>query len=106
MQQPRLLIDGKWIDTGSQLTVTNPFSGDVIAQVPLGDESTIDEAIGSARRAFAEVRRTAPHARSAQLQAIARGIDARRAQFAQTIVAEAGKPIVFAEAEVTRAITT
>src|SRR5688500_17148847 len=101
MKPPRLLLHGEWIETGASLPVVDPFTGQEIAQVPLGDAATIDRAIDSARRAFQDLRATPSHARAARLHAVARGIETRKAQFAETIVSEAGKPIVYAEAEVT-----
>jgi glyceraldehyde-3-phosphate dehydrogenase (NADP+) len=46
------------------------------------------------------------HARARALQAIADGVKARQEEFAQTIVAEGGKPILDARREVGRAIQT
>ena len=106
MKSPRLLVNGEWITTGAWLLVSNPLTGSEIAQVPLGDARTIESAIVSARAAFAEARRTSPHVRATRLAGIARGIEARKAEFADTILQEAGKPIVYAEAEVNRAIIT
>ena len=104
--KPRLLIHGQRVETAASYVVRNPWDGAEIARVPLGDVTTIDAAISSAARAFPEVRRIAPHRRSALLTAIAHGIEARKSDFAKIIVAEAGKPITYAEAEVNRAIMT
>ena len=103
---PRLLIHGQRVETASTLAVRNPWSGDELARVPLGDASTVDAAIASCASAFPEVRAISPHRRSALLSAIASGIETRKAEFANTIVAEAGKPITYAEAEVNRAAMT
>ena len=103
---PRLLIHGQRVETATTYVVRNPWDGSELAHVPLGDAATIDAAIHSAATAFPEVRRIAPHRRSALLTAIARGIEMRRAEFVKTIVAEAGKPITYAEAEVNRAMMT
>ncbi len=104
--KPRLLIHGQRVETAATLTVRNPWTGAELAHVPLGDAATIDAAIASSAAAFPEVRRIAPHRRSALLTAIAHGIELRKADFANTIVAEAGKPITLAEAEVNRAVMT
>jgi glyceraldehyde-3-phosphate dehydrogenase (NADP+) len=106
MSSPRLLIAHEWLDTPATLPVRDPFTGREIAQVPLGDRATIDAAIAAAHAAFPAARATPPHARAALLLQVVAGLEARRAEFAETIVAEAGKPITFAEAEVTRAIMT
>ena len=106
MSSPRLLIANEWIDSAATLPVVNPFTGEEIARVPLGDDATIHAAISAAEAAFPLARSTAPHARAALLLAVARGIEVRRAAFVETIVAEGGKPVVFAEAEVERAVIT
>ena len=104
--QTRLFINGKWIETGTLLPVRNPFTGAQIAQVSLGDEGTLDAAIAAARDAFPRTRSVPAHERSALLQRIAHAIEEMREEFAQTIVAESGKPITYAEAEVARAVCT
>src|SRR5262245_37062265 len=106
MKTPRLWIGGQWVDTATTHEVLNPASGEVVAHVPLGDVARLDEAVAAAQKAFPPVRRQSAHERAALLHAIARGVEQRRAELADTIVAEAGKPITFADAEVTRAIAT
>lgn len=105
--QPSLLIDGEWVpSTGTNSPVVNPFTGDEIARVPMGGPVEIERAIVAAQAAFAEVRGWAAHRRAALLLAVAAGIERRKAEFAETIVSEAGKPITLAEAEVARAVMT
>ena len=104
--QTRLFIGGKWIETAATLPVRNPFTGVEIARVSLGDERTLDSAIAAARDAFSKTRSVPAHERAALLLRIAHGIGTRREEFAGTIVAEAGKPITYAEAEVARAVCT
>lgn len=106
MKTPRLLVHGEWIETGEWARVVNPWSGEELCRVPMGDSKTLEHAIASSRSAFVQTRKTSAHARSSLLLAIARGIEGRKAEFAETIMREAGKPIVLAEAEVTRAIMT
>ncbi|MEQ1862032.1 MAG: aldehyde dehydrogenase family protein [Chthoniobacteraceae bacterium] len=102
----QLLVGGRWLNTAERLPVVNPFTGETIASVPMGNAGTVQLAIDGAVAAFAEVRATPVHARAALLEKIARGIEARRAEFVETIVAEAGKPVTYSEAEVARAVMT
>lgn len=102
----KLLIGGEWVATTQQQVVINPFNGVEIGKVTLGNEETIDQAIAAAVAAFAETRKQTGFARAELLQKVAKGLEARRADFVETIVAEAGKPVTFAEAEVSRAILT
>jgi glyceraldehyde-3-phosphate dehydrogenase (NADP+) len=106
MPTPRLLISNEWLTPAASLPVVNPFTGEEFASVPLGNSATIDAAIAAAEAAFPKVRHTPAHARAALLLKVAAGLDARRAEFVETIVTEAGKPTTFAEAEVARAIMT
>jgi glyceraldehyde-3-phosphate dehydrogenase (NADP+) len=106
MSTPQLLIAGQWVDAPARFPVTNPFTGEEIAQVPLGDAAVLDRALAAAHAAFPGVRATPAHQRAALLRRTAEGIEARQAEFAATIVAEGGKPVTFAEAEVARAVMT
>jgi acyl-CoA reductase-like NAD-dependent aldehyde dehydrogenase len=72
----------------------------------MGSSETVDLAIGTAAAAFPKVRNTPGHQRAALLNKVARGIESRRSEFVETIVNEGGKPVFFAEAEVSRAIMT
>jgi glyceraldehyde-3-phosphate dehydrogenase (NADP+) len=102
-----LLIGGQWVPRAAgELPVVDPFTGREIARVPLGDERHIERALAAAADAFPAARRVAPYERADLLRRIAEGIAERRAQFAETIVAEAGKPVTYAKGEVERAIAT
>ncbi len=104
--QTRLLIGPDWIDTGATVPVRNPFTGEEIARVSFGDERTLDSAIAAARDAVPRTRAIPAHQRATMLQQVVQGIEKRRAEFVARIVSEAGKPVVYAEAEVARAILT
>ncbi len=102
-----LLIGGEWIfSTAADAPVVNPFTGEEFARVPMGGPAEIERALAAAAAAFPEVRGWAAHRRSALLLAVAQGIERRRAEFVETIVSEAGKPITLAEGEVARAVMT
>ncbi len=103
---PLLLIDGAWVATAASTPVFNPFTGAEVAQVPLGGVAEIEAALAAAAAAFPKVRNAASHERAALLLRVAAAIEARKAEFVATIVTEAGKPVVFAEAEVARAAMT
>jgi aldehyde dehydrogenase (NAD+) len=50
----RLLIDGQWTESisGQTFATLNPSTGDVVAQLALGEAADIDRAVRSARAAF------------------------------------------------------
>jgi glyceraldehyde-3-phosphate dehydrogenase (NADP+) len=102
----QLLIDNQWLATTGRLPVVNPFSGEEIACAPLGGREHILLAIAAAHAAFPKVRAAPAHVRAGLLLKVAALIEQRRDEFARSIVAEAGKPITFAEAEVARATMT
>lgn len=107
MGPPRpFLIAGQWRETGSALPVTNPYSGEVLAQVCQAGPADAAEAVQAAVTAAGAMRSMPAYARAAALAAIASGIDRRREEFAQAITAEAGKPITDARREVGRAFQT
>lgn len=101
-----LLIENARVDGLSSQPVINPFTGQLIAEVPLGNSATIDAALASSHKAFEVTRKMPAFKRSEILHKITVGIENRRRQFVETIVAEAGKPVTLADAEVTRAIGT
>jgi glyceraldehyde-3-phosphate dehydrogenase (NADP+) len=102
----RLLIGGEWCGAAQSAPVVNPFTGEEFARVPLGGEAEIERALAAAHAAYPQVRAVAAHRRAAILLAVAAGIGKRAAEFVETIVTEAGKPVTLAEAEVARAQMT
>ena len=82
---PRLLIGSDWRETGRTTAVTNPYTGEKFAQVPLGDAKTVNEAIEVAHEAFEVTRAQAPHARGDLLARVAHRIEERRADFVETM---------------------
>src|SRR5262245_62101613 len=100
MKTPRLWIGGKWIEARAKTDCVNPASGELLPHAPLGDRETLESALAAAQQTFPRVRQQAPYERATILQAVARGLEQRRQELAETILAEAGKPITLAEAEV------
>src|SRR4051812_21395839 len=108
MELHPLIVGSERVTQGSNvLSVTNPFDGSVVGRVVMGDEKTLDAAIGAAQHAFETATRyAAPFERSAILAKAADLMRQRRTEFAETILAEAGKPITMAETEVDRCVMT
>lgn len=96
-------IDGCWVETKSSISVHNPWSGEKLADVCLGSAEDVESALASAHAAFQRTRKIPPADRAETLQTICRLLADRRKEFIDVIVAEAGKPVAFAEAEVDRA---
>lgn len=99
-------LEGRWEKSSAPLAVVNPWNGQEITKVCLGDAATVERAVDSCHRAFQKSRKQAAWERSKILTRIAELIAERREEFVQTIIAEAGKPVTFAEGEVDRAKMT
>ncbi len=107
MQGPRpFLVHGVWKHSAITAGVTNPFTGHVFAEVCQAGEGEVEEAIASSVAAAPVMAKLASHARYNILQDMAALLYRRRDEFAQTITAEAGKPIADAKREVNRAVQT
>ncbi len=83
-----------------------PYSGEVIAEIPLADAETVNTAIAKAEAARIEMRQMPAHQRGAILNKIADIIARRSEEAAKIIALEAGKPIKTARGEVARTIQT
>jgi acyl-CoA reductase-like NAD-dependent aldehyde dehydrogenase len=106
MESRELLIGGRAVAAPDADAVTNPYTGETLAQVPLAGPEQVELAIAAAAQAFEPFAAWPAHRRAAVLCAVAEGIAARRAELADAIVAEGGKPVTQALGEVDRAVTT
>lgn len=105
MDQTPVRVAGSLITTSESVDVTNPYSGDIIAQVPLCGADEVDTAC--TRAAEVHKRSNLPqHERAAILSRAAGLIGERAEDLAHTIALEAGKPIRTARGEVARAVDT
>jgi len=99
-------IGGKSYETKATHTVRNPYDGSVVGQVGQGDASDLEVAISGAAAAFKSWSRTATHERALVLEKLALLVEAEQAELARLISCESGKPIRYAKAEVSRAVST
>jgi acyl-CoA reductase-like NAD-dependent aldehyde dehydrogenase len=104
MTEHKLLIDGEWVETGDWIEVRSPYSGDVVGRVAKGGAAEARRAVDAAARVLAEP--LPAHKRAEILVKVAGGIGRRHEELAQTISAEAGKPIKAARIEASRAMST
>jgi acyl-CoA reductase-like NAD-dependent aldehyde dehydrogenase len=86
--------------------VRAPWDHAVIGEVELADDASAERVIVDAERASKAVRAMPSHARRDGLRNIARTLEAGAEKLAHALAVEAGKPIVFARAEVARAVST
>ena len=99
-------LDGRWVETKTSEPVHNPWSGEKLAEVCMGSAEDVERAVASAHAAFQKTRKIPAYERARMLTAIGDLLAKRRQEFVDVIVAEAGKPVTFAEAEVDRARMT
>src|SRR3954449_5269231 len=99
-------IGGQWTPASGEdnLDVTNPATGEVLAQVPLSARADLDAAVAAAREALPAWRGVSVIARAQKLFELRSGLDARREELARSVTTEMGKTIVDARAEVARMI--
>jgi acyl-CoA reductase-like NAD-dependent aldehyde dehydrogenase len=100
----KLLLDGDWIDTGESVDVRSPYSGDVVGRVAKAGADEARRAVDAAARALGSP--LPAHERAAILDRVASLLRERHEDMAQTICAEAGKPIKTARVEASRAVST
>jgi acyl-CoA reductase-like NAD-dependent aldehyde dehydrogenase len=99
-------VDGAWVSGAAKLEVVSPWSGEVVGEVCLAGPGEWEAAITAAERAAVTLRKMSSQERREMLEALVAGVKACQAELAQTIVAEGGKPITYARAEVSRGVMT
>ena len=100
------LVGGAWEPGERSQAVIAPYSGDVLAEVPIASLDQLGRATAGADRARHDVGALPTWKRMAILRAVAQGLDARLDAIAAILSQEAGKPIDYARGEVRRAIQT
>jgi succinate-semialdehyde dehydrogenase/glutarate-semialdehyde dehydrogenase len=102
MEQPRMLIDGKWVDAqgGDTFEVINPATSEVIAHVPKGGPQDVQKALEAADRAFKKWSILPPIKRAAILRQAAKLARERREELGRLLTIEQGKPLKEAMGEI------
>ncbi len=91
--KPRpLLLGGKWISTPSTLSVTNPATGESLAEVCTVSRDHVATAIETAHAAFETWRELPGLERGNYLRKVADVVEARKEDIARHITQENGKP--------------
>jgi succinate-semialdehyde dehydrogenase/glutarate-semialdehyde dehydrogenase len=98
----RAYVDGSWIDadSGETFPVTNPATGDVIADVPRLGAAETRRAIEAARRAQPEWRAKTAKERAAVLRRLADLMREHAEDLSILLTAEQGKPLAESRAEI------
>ncbi|MCO5314640.1 MAG: aldehyde dehydrogenase family protein [Solirubrobacterales bacterium] len=101
----KLLLAGEWIETGEWAEVLSPWDRSPVGRVATGNEELVDRAVRTAHRVFTE-QPIPQYERAEILERAARLVAERQEDLAQTISAEAGKPIKTARGEAARTVDT
>lgn len=102
----RLWINGEWLETEKYSSLLSPYSGEVIAEIPVATEKETDDAIEAAYRARNEMAKMPAHKRAHILETLSRLLEERADEAAHIIALEAAKPMTTAKAEVSRTVET
>lgn len=98
--QTEAWIDGASVACAEHISVTNPATGQTVAEVGLADGELIGRAIESAQRAGDEWSHTSQQHRASVLRAVAGRLIEEQQSLAEIITAEQGKPLSQAIGEV------
>ncbi|WP_289031266.1 aldehyde dehydrogenase family protein [uncultured Paraglaciecola sp.] len=95
----QLYIDGQWVNSqgNEKLDVINPANGEIYASVPAANEQDVDLAIDAASQAFLAWSEQSSEVRAAVINEIADGMQARKDEIIESIVATMGCPITFSD---------
>lgn len=102
----KILIGGRWVDTGTPLEVKNPFDDSPVGVTCLGGPGELDSAAAAGVDAFKVLREYPAYKRAAVIDKVVEGLKQREKELAEVLAREAGKPINEARGEVRRAQNT
>ncbi|MQY04079.1 aldehyde dehydrogenase family protein [Actinomadura macrotermitis] len=92
--------------TGDEtFSVTNPYDGRVVGEVAVPTEAQVEEAVAAADAVRAQAAALPVHVRAEALAHVSRRLAERSEEIARLITAENGKPLLWARAEVNRAVS-
>lgn len=102
----RLLINGEWRETATELRVVSPFDKKTVGVTYLAGEAEAEDALSSSHAVFGVLKKLPSYRKAEIIRKVAEGIKGREEELARTIALEAGKPIRDARSEVKRAVAT
>jgi acyl-CoA reductase-like NAD-dependent aldehyde dehydrogenase len=101
-----LPVGDGWVDVQETAPVTFPFTGETVAQAPIGTSETAAQALSYAAAVRERMGSLPSHVRRAALVETHRQLSERRADIEQLLVLETGKPLVDCRVEVDRTLLT
>ncbi|PHX95370.1 MAG: succinate-semialdehyde dehydrogenase (NADP(+)) [Pedosphaera sp.] len=100
MKTHPLFLNSEFITTAAAISVRNPATGEVIAQMSTCGRDRVARALADAHGAFQSWRNVVGRTRGDFLLKIAAEVDRRKDEFARTITIENGKPLAQSAGEV------
>lgn len=102
----KFLLGGEWRTGDGVFKVYSPHRDEQVAEAFSASPGQLMEAVEFAEKAAREMRGLSRYQIAAGLRKIAKAIEQRKGEFADSIVAESAKPIRYARSEVERGIAT
>jgi aminobutyraldehyde dehydrogenase len=98
----RNFVGGEWLDAvdGAVMAVTNPATGQVIAEAPRGGQADVHRAVAAATRALPGWLETTPRERADMLLRLADAVEGHAAELMATESENVGKPRSVGEPEI------
>ncbi|HEY1570216.1 MAG TPA: aldehyde dehydrogenase family protein [Pseudonocardiaceae bacterium] len=107
MSEPRpFLLSGVPTTGGATLPVTSPWDGSLVAEVSVPTAEQVEQAVVDLDAVRLEAQALPAHVRAGALDHISRRLEERSEEIAALVTAENGKPLMWARAEVARAVST
>ena len=101
-----MYVAGRPVMAKNQLEVFDKYTGESLARVSLAESSDVEQAISAAVRVRRQVEAIPPPSRYQVLMHCATRLGEQEKLFVETLIGEAGKPRLYAQLEVQRAIET
>ena len=106
MKEYKIYVGGEFIETGTELMVSNPFSGKNFAKTWLAGNTELEKAIEVGKKAEKDLRSLPVYEKFNALTFISQELVANIENLAKTLSMESGKPMRYALGEIERAAQT
>ncbi|MFI7075900.1 aldehyde dehydrogenase family protein [Micromonospora sp. NPDC049903] len=106
MEPTPFFVAGRPAYGAGELTVHHPYDGRAVGRTTLATAEQVEAAVSAAAEVAATAAELPAHARATALDHVSRRLAERAEEVAALITAENGKPVKWARAEVSRAVST
>ena len=100
-----MVVAGKRVDGSETFDIRNPYDGALVGTTSWATPEQVEEAVEAAHQLRNDAAALPIHVRAEALAQVSRTIAERLDEIAQLISAENGKPIMWARAEASRAVS-